>query len=128
MKIQLKLLLWPEAGNHVVMIVRGQIYAAGFDQIAREINRVCNPLPNCKVIIDLQDATYRLESEEIQTLVDRFKPNQWPDAHKIALVASSEIEQYDQLSTLRYALANHGLKVAVFRDAKAATRWLADTL
>jgi hypothetical protein len=127
MQIQLKLFRWSEAGNHVVMIVRGQIYTEGFDQIAQEIIRVCHPLANCKVIIDLQDATYRLEAGQIQTLVDGFKPNQWPAAHKIALVSSSEIEQYDRLLILRNALANHGLKVAVFRDPKVATKWLADT-
>jgi hypothetical protein len=99
----------------------------GFDQIAQELIRVCHPLPNCKVIIDVQDATYRLEPKQIHTLVNRFKPNQWPDVHKIALVSSSEIEQYDQLCMVSASLSKQGFKVAAFHDSKLAIDWLAES-
>ena len=122
----MKLFHWPDAGNHVVMIVRGHIDVSGFEQIAQEAAKVCRPLAHCKVIIDLQDGTYRLELEHIHAFVRGLKPDVWPVAHRIALVSSSELNDYDQLLLLRNVLSKHGCNVAAFRDPKVATSWLAD--
>jgi hypothetical protein len=128
MDFQIKLFSWPDRGNHLIMITRGLIDRAGLEQIFREVVTATRPLRDCKVVVDLQDATCTLKSADIQAFVDGVPPDLWCSTHRVAFVSPGEIEQYDQLFALTSGLAKRGFKIAVFDDSKSAVTWLADTL
>jgi hypothetical protein len=128
MDFQIKLFSWPDRGNHLVMITRGVMDINGFEQIFREVGTATQPLRDCKVVIDLQDAMCNVEDADIQALVDGVEPDLWPATNKVAIVSPREIEQYDQLLAITSGLAKRGLKIAVFYDSKPAVTWLADTV
>ena len=128
MDFQIKLFSWPERGNHLVMITRGVMDIKEFEQIFREVGTATQPLRDCKVIIDLQDAVCDIEDADMQAFVDGVEPDLWPSTNKVAVVSPREIEQYDQLLAITSGLAKRGLKIAVFYDSKPAVTWLADTV
>jgi hypothetical protein len=128
MDFQIKLFSWPDRGNHLIMITRGVIDIKGFEQIFREVVTATQPLRDCKILIDLQDTAWNLESADIQAFVDGAQPDLWSSTNKIAIVAPREIDQYDQLFALSSGLGKRGLKIAVFYDSKPAVAWLAETV
>lgn len=128
MDFQIKLFSWPDRGNHLVMITRGVMDIQGFEQIFQEVATATQPLRDCKVVIDLQDAVSNVEDADIQAFLDGVEPDLWPSTNKVAIVSPREIEQYDELLALTRGLAKRGLKIAVFHDSKPAITWLADTV
>ena len=128
MDFQIKLFSWPDRGNHLVMITRGVMDINGFEQVFREVATATQPLRDCKVVIDLQDAMCNVESADIQAFVDGVEPDLWPSTNKVAIVSPRENEQYDQLLALTTGLAKRALEIAVFHDSKAAVTWLANTV
>ncbi len=127
MDFQIKLFSWPERGNHLIMITRGLLDMGALEQIFQEVATVTQHLPDCKVVIDLQDAMCNLETTDIQAFVNGLKPDGWSSL-KVAMLSPHEIEQYDQLFVLTSGLSKLGFKIAVFYDSKAAVSWLADTV
>jgi hypothetical protein len=128
MDFQIKLFSWPDRGNHLIMITRGVLDLKGFVQIFQEVVTATEPLRDCKVVVDLQDTTCNLTGADVETFVDGVQPDRWPATNKVAIVAPSEIDQYDQIFVLTSGLTKRGLKIAVFYDSKAAVTWLADTI
>jgi hypothetical protein len=128
MDFQIKLFSWPERGNHLIMITRGVLDIGGLDQIFREVATVTQPLPDCNVVIDLQDAVCNLEAADIEAFVNGLKPNEWPISNKVAMVSPRDNEQYDWLFRLTSGVSKLGFKIAVFYDSKAAVSWLAETV
>jgi len=128
MDFQIKLFSWPDRGNHLILITRGVIDTKAFDQIFQEVYTATQALRDCKVVIDLQDAMCNFENADIQSFVDELQLDRWPSTNRVAVVASREIDHYDQLSALTNSLAKRGLKIAVFDDSKLAVTWLADTI
>ena len=108
------------------MIARGLLDVSGFEAIFREIAETTQSLVSCKVLIDLQEATYRLEPPRIDAFVNGLRFDLWPQNNKVALVAGPEISLSDQLFILSNNLSNRGLKVAVFHNSKDAVIWLAE--
>jgi hypothetical protein len=128
MDFQIKLFSWPDRGNHLIMITRGVLDVGGLEQVFRELATVTQPLPDCKVVIDLQDALCNLGTADIQSFANGRKLATWSSNHKVAMLAPREVEQYDQLVLLTSGLSKQGFKIAVFYDSKAAVSWLADTM
>ena len=126
MNIQTKLFSWPAKGNHVIMIARGALDARSLEQILGEVAAAALPHLNCKVLIDLIDATCEVEPEEIDTLLREPRPDLWPRECKTALVSSPAPDEHTRLSAVNSSLADRGFRIAVFRDSKAAVEWLAD--
>jgi len=77
------------------------------------------------ILIDLADAVCRLESPDIDRIVEDLNGDQ-PRDKPVALISPGDIAQYDQLSELRAGLAICGLKIALFTQTKAAADWLAE--
>jgi hypothetical protein len=100
---------------------------AALEQIFREVTTVTQPLLDCKIVIDLQDAMCELATTDIQGFVNELKPDGW-SSHKVAMLSPHEIEQYEQLLILTSGLSKLGFKIAVFYDSKAAVSWLAGTV
>jgi hypothetical protein len=126
MDLHIKLLQLNSSGNHLIVIIRGLIDTGGFKQIFHKAAEAAEKLPECMVLIDLEDALLRIEPHDIHTIVDAVEVNRWPHKHKIALVSSPEAEKFDPLYVLGAYLCALGLKVAVFKETKSAICWLGD--
>ncbi len=128
MSYQIKLLSWPDLGNYVIAITRDLITVNGLRKIFGRLTDLTQSLPDCKIIIDLEEASYRLERAEISALVDELKPELWARKTKIAMVSPSARTEYNELLILSTYLSQVGFKVAVFDGPKAAIDWLAEPL
>ena len=126
MNIQTKLFSWPTKGNHVIMIAHGALNARGLEQVLGEVAAAALPHLNCQVLIDLVDATCKVEPEEIGPLLREPRTDLWPRQCKTALVSSPAPDEYPRLSAVSGSLAARGFRIAVFRNAKAAVEWLGD--
>jgi hypothetical protein len=126
MNYQIKLFHWPERGDHVIMIVRGFVEIEGFKQMFRKVGEMTQELSNCKVLVDLIDATHGLDPVSIKDFVSEMTPELWPANSKIALVSTPQIQLHNQLLLLAASLSNRGYKIAAFYDSKAAVSWLTE--
>ncbi|HET8564098.1 MAG TPA: hypothetical protein VFM35_09530, partial [Candidatus Binatia bacterium] len=115
MDLQIKVFRWPDTGNYVIVITHGRVDIEGFKEIFRKVAPLTESLRDYKVVIDLQDATCRLEPADIHGFVTTLSPDLWPN-NKVALVSAPESEQYDQLFVLSTCLSDRGFKIAVFYD------------
>jgi hypothetical protein len=124
MNYQVKLFHWPERGDHVILIACGFVDIDGFKQMFREVGEITASLSDCKVLIDLVDATYDLDPMDIKALVSAITPDLLPINPKIALVSTPQMQQHNPLMLLAASLSNRGGKVAAFYDSKSAVTWL----
>jgi hypothetical protein len=127
MDFHVKLVKLTEKGNHLIVITRGLVDAEAFKQIIRKIGETTRSLPQCMVLVDLEDAELKLEPSDFHAVAHGFDPELWPRTKKIALV-SSDVGTFDRLCALGQTLCNAALKVAVFSEDKAAVSWLSDTV
>ena len=127
MSYQIKFLSWPESGNHIIVISRGAIDANGFKELFTRVDELVQPLPDCKILLDLEDAIYDLPEAQIDRIFDELNPDFWASNLKIAVVARATTAERDQLLRLSTRLSKMGIQVAVFYDTKAAIDWLSET-
>ena len=128
MDLQIKLFSGLDRGNHVIIITRGSIDIEGFREIFRNVVNTTRSLLDCRVLIDLQDATYKLEPGDIRAFADNLRPEQWPPTNRVALVSEPDPQDYRQLCVLSTFLSNRAVKNAVFKDTRTAVSWLADAM
>lgn len=129
MDLQIKLFSGLDRGNHVIIITRGSIDIEGFKEIFRHVVNTTHSLLDCKVLIDLQDATYRLDPGDIRTFADNLRPEYWPPTtNRVALVSESDPQDYRQLCVLSTHLSKRAIRNAVFKDTRTAVSWLADII
>ncbi|HTN69837.1 MAG TPA: hypothetical protein VMO00_01980 [Methylomirabilota bacterium] len=107
------------------MITRGLLDVGGFQAIFREIAEKTQSFLSCKVLVDLQDATFKFELSNIDAFINELRLDLWPQSNKLALVTGPVNSLYDQLFILSNNLSGQGLKVAVFYNSKDAVIWLA---
>ena len=124
MNYQVKLFHWPERGDHVILIACGFVDINGFKQMFSRVGEITVSLSDCKVLIDLVDATYNLDHMDIKALVSAITPDLLPINPKIALVSTPQMQQRIPLMLLADSLSNRGGKVAAFYDSKSAVTWL----
>jgi hypothetical protein len=128
MDFQVKLFNWQDKGNHLIILARGAIDRAAFQQLFDEIATATKDLNECKVLADLSDSTYRIYGAEIEALVAALRLDRWPKGNKVAFVSAQDIADYHRLYFLRTELVARGLVVGVFRNSKVAIDWLADVI
>jgi len=128
MDLQIKLFSGLDRGNHVIIITRGSVDIEGFREIFRNVVNTTRSLLDCKVLIDLQDATYKLEPADICAFAENLRPEYWPTTNRVALVSESDPQDYRQLCVLSTFLSNRAIKNAVFKDTKTAVSWLAEAM
>ena len=126
MDLQMKLFSGLDKGNYVIIITRGSIDIEGFREIFRNVVNTTRSLVDCKVLIDLQEATYRLEPADILAFAENLGPEFWPPTNKVALVSVSDQQEHRQLCVLSTFLSNRVIKNAVFKDTKTALSWLVE--
>ncbi|MGH7931458.1 MAG: hypothetical protein ACREQV_27135 [Candidatus Binatia bacterium] len=125
MDVKIKFLRFPSTGDHAIVIARGRFDLRVLETLFAKLEISATQLPDCKILIDLQDAVYDLSPLQAYNFVNGLAPNSRLTASKIALVSKPEIQAFDQIFLLCAFLSNSGFPVAVFRDAKEAARWLA---
>jgi hypothetical protein len=125
MDSHVKLFTWSDAGNHLIVIVRGVLNSAEFKRLFKEITATTRPLNECKVLVDLSDATCVLELSEVEGLLEQLPFDSWPEGNKLALVSGAERNDPYQIYLLRAGLASRGIAVRAYRDSKIAIDWLA---
>jgi hypothetical protein len=121
MDLQIKMFHWPDMVDDTTLVARGVLDVDGLEQIFA----AARPLLNCRALIDLSDATYKLEPVEIDGFVNGLTRDLWPQVNKIALLSTPKVEQYAQLYLLSACLSNRGFKIAAFRNLQCAVDWLA---
>jgi hypothetical protein len=126
MDLQIKLFSGLDMGNYVIIITRGSIDIEGFREIFRNVVNTTRSLLDCKVLIDLQEATYRLEPADILAFAENLRPEFWPPTNRVALVSVPDPQEHRQLCVLSTLLSNRVIKNAVFKDTKAALSWLVE--
>ena len=125
MRLKIKVLHWPDAGHYAIVITQGVLDVQGLLRIFYGVSRATEGLPDCKVLIDFEDAEYRFGPAEIYSFVKGLGSRTRLRETKIALVSGSGKEPFAGLIMLGSCLSTRGFKVAVFPDPKAATAWLA---
>ena len=125
MNFQIKVFNWQGQGNHVVVLAHGCMERACFRKLFDEIQKATHGLNQCKVLVDLSDSTYALNSVEIESLVAELPLDRWAPAHRMAFVSAPETTDYHRLYFLRTGIVRRGLSAAVFHDPKIAINWLA---
>lgn len=124
MDLKIKLLEMPDAANYLIVITGGMIDAEGFERIFRKIAEASESLLGCKSLIDVENATLRLDRLDIHALDDALGSHLERHEIKIAFVSSLDVAESKRLRVLRDSLSSLGLRVVVFDDPKSAVAWL----
>jgi hypothetical protein len=125
MNVEMELLSLPNTGDYTIVNVRGRFDRRALETLFAKLETGASRLPDCKVLIDLQDAVYDLSPLQAYNFVNGLAPDSRLTAGKIALLSKPEIQQFDQIFLLCAFLSNSGFPASVFRDAREAARWLA---
>jgi hypothetical protein len=128
MDLQIKLLSRLDSDNHVIIITRGLIDIEGFREIFCNVVNTTRSLSDCRVLIDLQNSTYKLELGDIRAFADKLKSEYWAPTNRLALVSEPDPKDYSQLCVLSAFLSNRAIRNAVFKDTRAAVSWLTETM
>jgi len=124
MALNIKLLKSPDGENHLIIITGELIDAEGLREIFRQVEDTTQFLLNCKVLVDLEDASLRIEPQEIPVLVHGLGCDLRHRKLRLALVAPPDVQTFEQLALLSESLCSQGLKAAVFDNARQAVNWL----
>ena len=125
MNFQLKLFPWPDPGPHVIALGKGTMDRGSITQVFRDVAEMTATLAQGKILIDLVDAVCRLESRDINELINEAEWDRWSANFRIAIVTARDAEQSDCLINFCTLLSNRGIEIAIFRSLKRAADWLA---
>jgi hypothetical protein len=126
MDLKIKLLEMPGAANYLIVITGGMVDAEGFERIFRKIAETSESLLDCRSLIDVENATLRLDRLDTHALDDALGTHLERHEIKIAFVSSIDVVESKRLRVLRDSLSSLGLRVAVFDDPKSAVAWLSN--
>jgi hypothetical protein len=126
MDLQIKLFSGLDRGNHVIVITRGLLDLEGLKQIFRNVADTSRSLLDCRILVDLQEATCCLEPGDIRQFAVNLRPEFWPPTNRVALVSVPEPMDYSRLCLLSTFLSNRRIRNAVFKDTKSALTWLVE--
>jgi hypothetical protein len=124
MNYQFKVLQGLDRGDYVIMLVRGAVDIAGFEQILDKVIAESGPLQDCKVLVDFQDSIFQFLPSDIAEFLVGFNPKRWPHNNKIALISSPEGPQFRALAILGEGLLKMKFEVGVFYEMREAIDWL----
>ena len=122
MDLQLKLFRLHSEGTYLFMIAQGIMDVEGIKALFHEIAKGTQSLLYCKVLVDLVDATVRLDAAAVSDFLDGLRHNPWQSGNTVALIVPPHLPEV--LVQLRAHFAQRGLKIATFTNAKAAIDWL----
>ena len=126
MSYQIKLLSLPAIGNYVITFGRGVLRTQELERLLVEVTHAAQSLADCKVLIDLQDATLQISPMDLGKLITGMQIDLWLGDNKIAILAAPPVEQHNLLSSLARSLSMMQVKIALFDQVEKALRWLTD--
>ena len=126
MSYQIKLLRLPAVGNYVITFGRGVLRTQELERLLLEVTRAAQSLADCKVLIDLQDATLHISPMDLGKLITEMQIDSWLGDNKIAVLAGTPVEQHDLLKWLTTSLSIMQVKIALFDQLENALRWLTE--
>ena len=124
MDLQLKLFRLHTAGTYFFMIAQGIMDVEGIKALFHEIAKGTQSLLYCKVLVDLVDATVRLDVAAVTDFLESLEHNPWQSGNTVALIVPPHLPELPILVQLRAHFDRRGLKIAAFTTAKAAIDWL----
>jgi hypothetical protein len=125
MDLKTKLLELSEGSYYFIVIAQGDIDRETLKRIFDEIGKIRRPLANCKVLIDLEEASLNIRPSVIRCMANEFELHLTSNPIKLAVVAS-KFDRCGRLHLLFDLLCSQGLRVALFDDTKTAASWLSD--
>jgi hypothetical protein len=125
MDLKIKLLEFSEGSHYLIVIAQGEIDREALKRVFNEIEKTSRPLVNCKVFIDLEEASLNVRPAAIHAIANRLELHLKSNPVKMAVVAS-KFDRCGRLRLLRDLLSSQGLRVAVFDNTKTAAAWLSD--
>jgi hypothetical protein len=128
MDVNVKLLESQDGSNHLIIIVSGLVDAEGLERIFRQVTEIILHHFNCKILIDFEKASLRIDPKDVDDLVRRLGPDLRLGNIKIALVSPAETGEPEQVKVLSESLCREDLRAAVFHKAQEAVLWLIDTI
>ena len=126
MSYQIKLLSLPAIGNYVITFGRGVLRTQELERLLVEVTHAAQSLADCKVLIDLQDATVQISPMDLGKLITGMQIDLWLGDNKIAILAAPPVEQHNLLSSLARSLSMLQVKIALFDHVEDALRWLTE--
>ena len=126
MSYQIKLLSLPAIGNYVITFGRGVLRTQELERLLVEVTHAAQSLADCKVLIDLQDATVQISPMDLGKLITGMQIDLWLGDIKIAILAAPPVEQHNLLRSLARSLSMLQVKIALFDQTEKALRWLTE--
>ena len=126
MSYQIKLLSLPAIGNYVITFGRGVLRTQELERLLVEVTHAAQSLADCKVLIDLQDATVQISPMDLGKLITGMQIDLWLGDNKIAILAAPPVEKHNLLSSLARSLSMLQVKIALFDHVEDALRWLTE--
>lgn len=123
MDLKTKLVQWKNQGYYLIVVGRGELTRESLKKLFRTVREATRTILECKILIDLQDATTVMTSADIDTLMAELAGAFTGQA--IVFVCPAESYPYFALRALSTGLTDLGHRAVVFADPKKAIDWLA---
>jgi hypothetical protein len=125
MELKIKLLEAFEESYYLIVIAQGKVGSAALKRLFAEVEKITEPLPDCKVFIDLEEARLNVRREAVHAIVTQLELHSRSRLGKMVVV-SSELDRCGRLQHVRDLLCSRGFRVAVFDDTTSAAEWLSE--
>ena len=125
MDLKIKLLKLCVGSSYLIVIARGEIDREALKRIFNEIEKISRPLVDCKVFMDLEEASLNVRPTAIRAIANRLELHLKFNPIKLAVVAS-KFDRCGRLYLLRDLLCSQGLRVALFDNTTSAAAWLSE--
>jgi hypothetical protein len=127
MSYQIKVLRGLDRGDYVIILARGAVDIAGFEQILDKLIDASESLLDCKVLVDFQDCKFTFLPPDTTEFLVWLELKRWPHNCRIAFISAPDEEQYRHLAILGEGLLKINLQVGVFYEMREAIDWLSST-
>jgi hypothetical protein len=110
--------------TYLITIARGEIGREELAEIFGKAAELCASVPACKVLVDLEAATLRLEPADLDSVFKSLRAGLEGHAKQVAIVAAPQEGLSRRLNSLHNSQGCSGLNFAVFDDTRSAVAWL----
>ena len=125
MDLKIKLLEAFEGSYYLIVIAQGKVDNAALKRLFAEVEKITEPLLDCKVFIDLEEASLNVRRAAVHAIITQLELHSKSNLGKIVVV-SSEFDRCGRLQLLRDLLCSRGFRVAVFDNTTSAAEWLSE--
>ena len=127
MDLKIKLLEFSKGWHYLIVIAQREIDSQALKRIFNEIEKTIRPLVNCKVFLDLEEASLDIRPAAIHAIANQLELHTKDNPIKMAVVAS-KFDRCGRLHLLCDLLCRRGLRVAIFDNTTSAGAWLSQEM